>query len=269
MISFEMFLYFLIGCTGGLTVASWHGFKDPPWEGFFSLRFLRSIIIAGIIAVFLLYLQDLGFLEKIDNLGVVFLSALSLERLVGEIRKGFLRKSIHPEFERVFVIWKLPIYYRSFLVRIAIGIIITLMMLLVLIFYIKLPDYLSSFMMNKGSLSILLGFIGGMSSAIAGAWKDSPQEGFLIKKFVRSPIAGIIGGAIIGLISNSLSMFIIASIGFERIAVEFYKTFWTKSPRGMFKGKRPKHPEWFKKRWIFFVSYSIGVIILALALIFA
>jgi len=42
----------LIGAVAGLIVSSWQGYKDPPWEGFFFKKFLRSILVgaaAGII----------------------------------------------------------------------------------------------------------------------------------------------------------------------------------------------------------------------------
>jgi hypothetical protein len=264
---FEPLVYFLLGSIGGLIVASWHGYKDPPWEGFVLKRFPRSIITAGVIGLLLYLSENLGLLNKIDNLGVIVLSAITLERFAGEIRKGFLKKKIHSEFEDVFVKYKIPIYYKSFLIRILMGLVFFIIVSLILIFFVKLPDYLLGYQTNKLLLGASLGFLGGLSSAVAGAWKDSPSEGFLFKKFVRSIIAGPIGGIILALVSNSFQLFIIASMGFERITVEFYKTFWTKSPRGMFKGIKPKYPEWLKKRYIFFISYSVGVIILALLLV--
>lgn len=269
MIGIEPLVYFLVGSVGGLIVASWHGYKDPPWENFIPTRWPRSIIMAGIIGLILFYLINAGLLSAVDNLGIITLSTIGLERFVAEIKKGFLRKTIHSEFKDVFVTYKIPIYYHSDLVRILMGLVIFLGVLMVMIFYLKLPDYLIKFQINKIFLGALLGFIGGLSSAIAGAWKDSPSEGFLIKKFIRSIIAGPVGGIIMAYFSNSWQLFIIAGMGFERISVEFYKTFWTKSVRGMFKGKKPKHPEWFKKRWIFFMTYSNGVFVLALLLMFS
>jgi len=267
MLNVEPFIYFLAGSIGGLIIASWHGYKDPPWEGFSPRKFPRSIVIAGVIGLLLFFLQKFNFLKPVDNLGIIILSAIALERFFGEILKGFLRKSIHLEFKDVFVKYKVKIYYQNILVRILIGLAVFIAISLILISYVYLSGWLVSYISNKILLGILLGFIGGMSCAVAGAWKDSPSEGFKISKFVRSLIAGPIGGVVLVIVSNSLQLFIIASMGFERVSVEFYKTFWTKSARGMFKGKKPKYPEWFKKRYIFFITYSIGVIILALALI--
>jgi len=265
--SFEAVIYFLLGSIGGLIIASWHGYKDPPWEGFVLRRFPRSIILAGIIGLSLFFLENFGFLNKIDNFGIIILSSIALERFFGEIFKGFLRKTVHQEFKDVFVKYKIPIYYHNNLARILMGLVVFTSIMLVLIFFVKLPEYLISLQINKLFLGAMLGLVGGISVALAGAWKDSPSEGFKIEKFVRSIVAGPLGGVILALASNSFQLFVIASMGFERISVEFYKTFWTKKPRGMFDGKKPKYPEWFKKRYIFFMSYSAGVAILALLLL--
>jgi len=113
-----------------------------------------------------------------------------------------------------------------------------------------------------------LGFIGGISVAIGGAIKDVPAEGFKLNKFIRSPLAGIVGGFIATNYVISLDLAILSAIGFERVVVEFYKTFLSIEPRGIFRGMKPKYPVWFSKRWIFFVSYSTCVIVIAFLLFF-
>jgi hypothetical protein len=92
--------YLLIGATAGLIVSSWQGFKDPPWEGFFLSKFLRSILV-GSGAAFALYVADLRGATVVDNLGVMAFAIVAIERVAGEAYKGFLRRGAHPEYYKL------------------------------------------------------------------------------------------------------------------------------------------------------------------------
>ena len=51
-------------------------------------------------------------------------------------------------------------------------------------------------------------------------------------------------------------------IGYERVIVELYKTFWQRQTRGIFENQKPKYANWKTKRWIFLVQYLVGIGIL-------
>lgn len=261
----EILKYIFSGVVGGLIVAGWHGFKDSPWEDFVIQRFPRSLIIGGLVGFFIYFLNKEGLL-KVDNLGIVTLSSVCLERFLGEVIKGFVKRRNHPEYISMFEKYYIP--YKKYLFKFSLGFVFFLVVSALLIYTTRLPLVLGKFINDQILFGVLSGFIGGLSVAIGGAIKDSPKEGFKPKKFIRSPIAGTIGGIIIINFVKSFDLLIIAAIGFERIVVEFYKTFYSRKPRGIFEGLKPEHPEWFGKRWIFFVPYSLGVIYAFLMLIF-
>ncbi len=96
--------------------------------------------------------------------------------------------------------------------------------------------------------------------AIGGALKDLQFEGFKPLKFVRSPIVSALGTTLLVRCSADPVLVTIATIGFERVAVEFYKTLLTRQMRGIHAGKRPLHPRWFGRRWLFFATYAISVV---------
>ena len=86
-----------IGAVAGLVVSSWQGFKDPPWEGFFIRKFMRSILIGGA-AGSLFFFADAAGIYAIDNPGVLAFAVVAVERVVGEAYKGFFRKGAHAEY---------------------------------------------------------------------------------------------------------------------------------------------------------------------------
>ncbi len=69
-----------------------------------------------------------------------------------------------------------------------------------------------------------VGFLAGLAVAVGGAIKDSPNEGFKILTFIRSPIVGLVEGAILQPVfrANPVLTFF-GTIGTERLTVESYK----------------------------------------------
>lgn len=250
--------YLAIGFIAGLIVASWHGYKDSPYEGFLPYRFLRSPIWGGVIG-FIIYITLEADFVRVDNLGIVILSVICLERTWGELWKGFIKINDHPEYLPMFKKWQIP--YKIYLLKFAGGLIFTTFVGGLFYYYITLPSIISQYVRDKIIIGAITGLIAGLTVAVGGAVKDSPAEGFKWQKFVRSPLVGLIGGVILVNLTEQFNLLIIAVIGFERITVEFYKTFYTKGTRGIFAHLKPKFPEWFDKRWVFFVSYSAGVAI--------
>jgi hypothetical protein len=251
-----MWNYLAIGVCAGTIVSSWQGFKDPPWEGFRPAKFARSIGVAGLLGLAFHELEARGALVA-DNLGLVLLAILATERLVGEIYKGFVRSGDHPEYFRLLARLHLPVGHR--LVRLAIGI---LFLVLGLALYRGL-GWVGARIIDGLGRSVAAGAVIGLTTgtvvAIGGALKDSQFEGFKARKFVRSPIVSALGTMLLVHCSADPLLVTVGAIGFERVAVEFYKTFLTRQVRGIHAGKPPSHPHWFGRRWLFFGTYAIPV----------
>src|SRR5512141_3228481 len=96
------------GAVAGLIVSSWQGFKDPPWEGFFIGKFLRSILIGAAAGTLLAYADARGILA-LDNWGILAFSVVAIERVVGEAYKGFFRKGAHGEYYKLLGRMHVPV----------------------------------------------------------------------------------------------------------------------------------------------------------------
>lgn len=239
----------------GLIVTGWQGFKDTPWEGFSWNKFPRSFIASTLIAI-LLYFAQIKEMLVIGNYGVILLVILSVERLIGDIYKGFVRSGSHAEYTELFR--RLNLRFDSKTTRAVCGAIVLLAYGALALFVLRpLAEWLLQ--LPETTAALLVGTLGGSLSAIGGAVKDAQFEGFKPIKFIRSPFVGAIGGLILINFTQQPLVLVVASVGFERIVVEFYKTFLRRSVRGIFENKKPRFPEWFKHRWIFFVSYLVGV----------
>jgi hypothetical protein len=85
---------------------------------------------------------------------------------------------------------------------------------------------------------------GGWLTAIGGAWKDAPVEGFELAKFFRSPAVGTAWGCLLLPFSSSVTVTAVAAGGLSVATIETYKTFLAGGPPGKFAGK----PERFEVR---------------------
>ena len=69
----------------------------------------------------------------------------------------------------------------------------------------------------------IIGLTAGLLCALGGALKDAPHEGFKPLTFLRSPLAGLVGGLVaLYWTTEPLLVFVFAGY-FERLAVEGYK----------------------------------------------
>jgi hypothetical protein len=107
---------------------------------------------------------------------------------------------------------------------------------------------------------LLVGGVIGTTVAIGGALKDSQLEGFKPAKFVRSPIMSMLGAVVLIPASRDPLLIALAVIGFERVAVELYKTFLTRQVRGIHADRPAVYPHWFRYRWVFAMSFSACVL---------
>jgi hypothetical protein len=244
--------------VAGLIVSSWQGFKDPPWEGFFISKFLRSIIVGAAAGALFCYAGAAGHLS-IDNLGILAFAIVAVERVVGEAYKGFFRKGAHDEYYKLLRRMHVPgdVYVAKLLL--GFGFVLGAYGLFRLLAW-----WLARMAAGANGLSMpgfLVGSAGGLLVAIGGALKDSQFEGFIPAKFIRSPIVGAMTGILFIHFSTTWFLVVLADIGGERVGVELYKTFLKRQVRGMHANKPVRYPDWLARRWIFALSYGLAVAI--------
>jgi len=85
------------------------------------------------------------------------------------------------------------------------------------------------------SLVLLIGFTDGLHAALYGAYKDSPHESFLLRRFVRELVfATVIAGVMGGLhLCQGQTLFVIylSVFALARVATEFWKLFLRVEPQ--------------------------------------
>ncbi len=245
-----------IGAVAGLVVSSWQGFKDPPWEGFFISKFVRSILV-GAAAGCIFFYADAAGIFSIDNLGVLAFAIVAVERVLGESYKGFFRKGAHAEYFKLLRSLGVPDNNRFVKLLAGCGFIIGAFWLFWL-----LARWLAHLVAGFGTLSLpglIIGVLTGLLVGTGGALKDSQFEGFIATKFIRSPIVGAMTGMVIIHFSTSWFMVVLASIGGERVGVELYKTFLKRHVRGIHANRPIQHPVWLARRGFFALSFGLAV----------
>ena len=106
---------------------------------------------------------------------------------------------------------------------------------------------------------LLIGSAAGWVSAIGGAWKDAPIEGFETFKFFRSPAITGTYAFLISRLDGRMLIVALCALGFTVATIETYKTFFFPSkPRGKFANKPIVYPEWLRYR-LRFVPLYVGI----------
>ncbi len=254
----------IIGAVAGLIVSSWQGFKDPPWEDFYVVKFVRSILIGACAGAILSYLSTVGVL-RIDNPGIFAFAIVAVERVVGEAYKGFFRRGAHKEYFKL--LRRVHIPGEVYIIKLLAG---AGFVIIAGCLFGLLAWGLGQLAARSGNLwgpGLVIGMAAGMLSATGGALKDSQFEGFLPLKFIRSPIVGAIVGTIFIHFSSSWLLVALADVGGERVGVELYKTFLKRQIRGIHANKPPGYPIWLKRRGIFALSYGLAVTVCVILLI--
>lgn len=97
-------------------------------------------------------------------------------------------------------------------------------------------------------LVLIIGLAAGLHAALYGAYKDSPHESFLLRRFVRELVfAGVIAGVLAGFhLCEGQSLFIIylSVFALARVATEFWKLFLRVEPQGDY--RIPTQIHWVK-----------------------
>lgn len=220
-----------LGGVAGLHAATWGAYKDGPFEGFRGLSYLRSPGLGVAIALCVLGPEP-DSPSILVCLGVVY----ALERLATEWWKAVLRD----DDQHAYSI-PMRLGYRGRPVdqawlRHTVGLLILTALAglacLIAAAQTLLPDA------PPWAVVLTIGGVGGWATAIGGAWKDAPIEGFSGWKFLRSPAAATAWALPMSTVTADWLVLALASAGLAVASIETYKTFLTGGrPPGKFATK--------------------------------
>jgi hypothetical protein len=258
----HLLIALVVGFLAGLHISTWGMYKDAIYEGFGWLRYFRSAVIGAIMGViaYVIGRPDLG---EPGQLMLFFGLAYVLERGVVEFWKTFVRTEDQSKY---FIPMQFHVFGRvieSRAQRLAVGLPFALFVVVA---------FLAIHYLTRGSAwspawwaVFAIASVGGWISAVGGAWKDAPIEGFETLKFFRSPVLAGLYGLLLASFSTSLLFVSTAALGFTIATLETYKTFFFPSkPRGKFAGKPLRFPDMLERRKPFAALY-IGIWILLIA----
>lgn len=254
-----LILSLLVGLLAGSHTATWGMFKDAPHEGFTVRRYLRSVWVAVALAPVAAWL---GAIDPARPAGAIVLFGLvyALERASTEFYKTFIREEDQSKYFIPMQFHVLGRVVESRWIRLLVGggLVATALLLLVTARAIQeasgpeLPRLL------------VVASMGGWFSAMGGAFKDAPIEGFQTFKFFRSPAVATAYGLLLSPLTTSWPILALAAVGYTVASIETYKTFFfPKRPRGKFAGKPILFPAMLRRRLYFVPVYVlIWVVIL-------
>jgi hypothetical protein len=228
----NLLLLCLVGLMCGLHAATWGGFKDSPFEGFKPVSFVRSVLLGLGAALGLALATDLASTQPLLLLvGLCY----ALERLATEWWKSVLREDDQDAYS---IPMRLAVHGRPIDDpgrRHAIGAMIAIGFLLVWWAARSVQHAVSP--LPVWGLVLVAGF-GGWLTAVGGAWKDAPVEGFSGWKFLRSPVVATAWAIVLSRFTDDWVLLTMAAGGWSVISIETYKTFLTGGrPPGKFADK--------------------------------
>jgi hypothetical protein len=251
----------LVGMLAGAHAATWGMYKDAIHEGFSRAKYSRSIVLGAALGALGAYLLDLDPIRP-AQLVVLFGVVYGVERILVELWKTFVRDEDQSKYfiPMQFAVFGRPVQSRG--VRLAIG---TFCLAAIVGGALILRSIETPRSGSHAWLTIVLvGLATGSGTAIGGAWKDAPKEGFELLKFFRSPLLTTAFAAFLASLTTDLVAVFFGTIGFERASIETYKTFFFPSrPRGKFSGKPILFPVMLRQRQRFIpLFFGIWLVVL-------
>ncbi len=236
-----------LGLLAGLHGASYGAYKDSPHESFLSVRFVRELAIALLVAL------SLALLQPAQSPFIFFVTTFTVTRMITEFWKLFVRVEpqggyrIPTQFH-----WLRGVVQRRSIRLVAgagwLGAIYGTYCLFKL-----LPHDLP-----RLAVGCAVGGGFGLVEAIAGAYKDGSIEGFSPWKFLKSPVFCAIGGLLAAWHTGTLIFLMLAAYGSSRM---FLELFFKILPRDYAPGKFPSmigsFPEWLVLRKHFLLPYGV------------
>ena len=236
----------VVGALAGAHAATWGAYKDSVYEGFSGWKYARSICIAAPLGVLLTPYAGAD-VPRPAALIVLFGCVYVAERGIFELYKTFLRQEDQSKYH-------IPMQFHI-LGRVVVGraarALAGAALLVALALLVAGARALERAATGASPLamSALFGLIAGLVSAIMGAWKDAPIEGFELLKFLRSPLIAMSYGLLLAPYTQELLPAGVAALGFTIASIETYKTFIDGRPPGKFAGKPVRYPVALGTRW--------------------
>lgn len=244
----------LIGAAVGAHASTWGMYKDAPHEGFTLPKYLRSLLLAALIAPLVSRVFQVAPTSAAGAV-ILFGCVYSMERAVLEAWKTFFRAEDQSKYTIPMQLAVFGKTVRSRGARFGFGLIYVG---LILLGVVLLSRYHPAPGTSPLFLAVTIGALGGWYSAFGGAWKDAPKEGFQTLKFFRSPFIATVYAVLLSRLTDDLVLTTLAALGFTIATTETYKTFFFPSkPRGKFAGKPVLFPDWLRKRQRFVPLYVL------------
>jgi len=245
----------LIGLAVGCHIATWGMYKDAIHEGFTLAKYVRSILVGVVLAPLG---AALAHLDATTASGMFMLFGLTyaLERAVTEFWKTFIRDEDQSKYFIPMQFHVMGRVVRSRSIRFLVGLgLVGVATLLLKGAHLLQPEPGAT--ASPWSLA-LVASVGGWYSALGGAFKDAPIEGFETFKFFRSPLVALAYGLLVSIFTPSYPLIALCAIGFTVATLETYKTFFFPSvPRGKFAGKPILFPGMLARRKYFVPLYAL------------
>ena len=255
-------LALLVGLLAGAHIATWGMYKDAIHEGFSFARYSRSILVGVVVGVVLEWMLALD-LSRASQLVVLFGLVYVTERGIVETYKTFLREEDQSKYTIPMQFHIFGRVVRSRGARLVAGFLYVAGVTLALLGVRAIES--AHLDVPRVVLVLLVGSIGGWISAVGGAWKDAPIEGFETFKFFRSPLIAAGYALLLARLTGDLLYITCGALGYTIATIETYKTFFFPSkPRGKFAGKPVHFPDMLRRRNHYVPLYvAIWVVMLA------
>lgn len=249
-----------VGVAAGAHTATWGMYKDAPHEGFTWRKYGRSIALSaalGPAAATAAGLDASGAAGAVVLFGLVY----ALERALVEFYKTFIREEDQSKYSIPMQFAVLGKVVEERAPRWAAAAAVVAVAALLAVWAASMGDATSLPLAGV----VAIGSAAGWVSAIGGAWKDAPVEGFHLLKFFRSPaIAGALA-LIVSRLEARMVVVALCALGYTVAITETYKTFFfPRKPRGKFAGKPIAYPDWLRLRRRFVPLY-VGIWVLIFA----
>jgi hypothetical protein len=243
-----------IGLLAGAHTSTWGMFKDAPHEGFTWAKYVRSILLAAIVAIVTHRVTGLdltNWSQAIVFFGMVYV----IERALTEFWKTFLRVEDQSKYfiPMQFHVKGSVVHDRKIQLLAGAGWLAAVLLIVYGITWaqrnVSLPAWV---------VIVAVGGIGGWISAFGGAWKDAPLEGFETFKFFRSPGIAAFFALLLSCFTDNWLYLALAAEGYTVATIETYKTFFhPNKPRGKWAGKPMPYEDMLKRRWKFVPVYVL------------
>lgn len=226
----------LVGMLAGAHASTWGAYRDAPHEGFAWKTYFRSIALGGVLGPAVLWGAGLDAFDAghlVLLWGVIYVA----ERGITEFYTVYVRDEDQSKYSIPMQLHILGAVVRDSRRRLAMGL-AHIAVVIGLIFVVRgIQEGLGA---RSPSLWLVLavGSLGGWVSALGGAWKDAPIEGFRWPKFFRSPAVAALYSLLLFRFTDRLLLIALAAAGYAVATLETWKTLSRPSrPGGKFAGK--------------------------------